>query len=147
MADIILREAVSSDLPGILALYSYLGSELAEDPAKSSAVWKKIMDSEDCHTIVAESEGRILSTCTCTIISNLTHSARPYAFVENVVTHPDAREKGYATMCLNMASEIAKANNCYKIMLMTGSKKESTLNFYRKAGYNSDDKTAFIRWL
>ena len=46
-----------------------------------------------------------------------------------------------------MASEIAKANNCYKIMLMTGSKKESTLNFYRKAGYNSDDKTAFIRWL
>ena len=28
-------------------------------------------------------------------------------------------------------------------MLMTGSKKESTLNFYRKAGYRSDDKTGF----
>lgn len=147
MADIILREAVSSDLPGILALYSYLGSELAEDPAKSSAVWEKIMDAEGYHIIVAESEGRILSTCACTVISNLTHGARPYAFVENVVTHPDARRKGYATMCLDMASEIARANDCYKIMLMTGSKREATLNFYRKAGYNSDDKTAFVRWL
>ena len=25
-------------------------------------------------------------------------------------------------------------------MLLTGSKKESTLNFYRQAGYNSEDK-------
>lgn len=34
-----------------------------------------------------------------------------------------------------------------KMMLLTGSKKESTLDFYRKAGYNSDDKTAFIQWI
>ena len=26
-------------------------------------------------------------------------------------------------------------------------KRESTLNFYRNALYNSDDKTAFIQWL
>lgn len=32
-------------------------------------------------------------------------------------------------------------------MLLTGSKEESTLNFYRKAGYNSSDKTAFIQWI
>jgi hypothetical protein len=35
----------------------------------------------------------------------------------------------------------------YKIMLMTGSKKESTLSFYEKAGYNRSDKTAFIQWI
>ena len=28
-----------------------------------------------------------------------------------------------------------------------GSKKESTLKFYEKAGYNKDDKTGFIQWL
>lgn len=32
-------------------------------------------------------------------------------------------------------------------MLLTGSKEESTLNFYRNAGYNSSDKTAFIQWI
>ena len=43
--------------------------------------------------------------------------------------------------------QIARENNCYKMMLLTGSKEESTLNFYRKAGYNSSDKTAFIQWI
>ena len=32
-------------------------------------------------------------------------------------------------------------------MLLTGSKEERTLDFYRNAGYNSADKTAFIQWL
>ena len=72
---------------------------------------------------------------------------RPYAFIENVVTHSDYRGRGYATACLNYARQIAVENNCYKMMLLTGSKKEETLNFYKKAGYNSEDKTAFIQWL
>ncbi len=46
-----------------------------------------------------------------------------------------------------MPEEIAIKENCYKLMLLTGSKQESTLNFYRKAGYNSEDKTAFIQWI
>jgi len=33
------------------------------------------------------------------------------------------------------------------MMLLTGSKKQATLDFYSKAGYNSTDKTAFIQWL
>ena len=53
--------------------------------------------------------------------------------------------KGLATQCLNFAKEIAIKENCDKLMLLTDSKKESTLNFYRKAGYNSEDKTAFIQ--
>ena len=42
---------------------------------------------------------------------------------------------------------IAEKENCYKMMLLTGSKKPETLRFYEKAGYNSSDKTAFIQWL
>ena len=54
---------------------------------------------------------------------------------------------GYATECLNYAKDIAVKSNCYKMMLLTGSKKETTLRFYEGAGYNSSDKTAFIQWL
>ena len=78
---------------------------------------------------------------------NLTRDVRPYAFIENVVTNEEYCGKGYATECLNYAKEIAIKNNCYKMMLLTGTKKESTLNFYKNAGYNSEDKTAFIQWL
>lgn len=59
----------------------------------------------------------------------------------------DYRGKGLATQCLNRAREIARESHCYKMMLLTGSREEKTLDFYRRAGYNSADKTAFIQWL
>ncbi len=68
-------------------------------------------------------------------------------FIENVVTHADHRGKGYAGECLAYAKKIAEQENCYKRMLLTGSKKLETLHFYEKAGYNSSDKTAFIQWI
>ena len=55
--------------------------------------------------------------------------------------------RGYATECLNHARRITVENNCYKMMLLTGSKKQSTLDFYTKAGYNCTDKAAFVQWL
>ena len=106
-----------------------------------------ICNDENPHIIVCEVDGRIVSSCVCVIIPNLTRNIRPYAFVENVVTDSEYRGKGYATACLNYAKELALAAGCYKIMLLTGSKSESTLNFYKKAGYNCTDKTAFIMWL
>ena len=61
--------------------------------------------------------------------------------------HEAYRGNGYATECLNYAKALAEKANCFKMMLLTGSKKETTLKFYERAGYNSSDKTAFIKWL
>jgi len=72
---------------------------------------------------------------------------RPYSFVENVVTHKDYRNRGFATAVLEKAKQTAIDCNCYKMMLLTGAKDAETLRFYQKAGYNSGDKTAFIQWL
>jgi len=80
-------------------------------------------------------------------VDNLTRDQRPYALIENVVTHKDYRKRGFATAILNYAKDLAKSKNCYKIMLLTGSKDKATLRFYEKAGYNSQDKTAFVQWL
>ena len=109
--------------------------------------WNRICNDENHHIIVCEINNQIVSSCVCVIIPNLTRNIRPYALIENVVTHTDYRNNGYATACLNYARELAVRSNCYKIMLLTGSKNDSTLNFYKKAGYNCTDKTAFIQWL
>ena len=143
-----IREANRDDLKDILELYLDLHeTEIPEDSEHLSDTWGQIINDENHHLIVCEVDGKIVSSCVCVIIPNLTRNVRPYAFVENVVTHRDFRGKGYATECLNFAKGIAVNNNCYKMMLLTGSKSEETLNFYKKAGYNSTDKTAFIQWL
>lgn len=144
----IIRKIKDSDFPQLMELYTHLHEkEIPEKDERVSAVWESILSDKNHHIIVAETEGKIISSCVCVIIPNLTRNQRPYAFVENVVTHADYRGKGIATACLNYARDIAKSENCYKLMLLTGSKNKNTLNFYRRAGYNSEDKTAFIQWL
>lgn len=143
-----IREATKNDLYNILQLYLHLHEEsVPEDSEQLRTTWETIMNDVNHHLIVCEIEGKLVASCVCVVIPNLTRNVRPYAFVENVVTHADYRQQGYATACLNYAKQIAEKNQCYKMMLLTGSKRESTLNFYRNAGYNSSDKTAFIQWI
>ena len=143
-----IREANKNDLNALLELYLYLHEDsIPNQDEHLENTWKQIMEDKNHHLIVNEVDGKIVSSCVCVIIPNLTRNVRPYAFVENVVTHADYRKKGYASECLNYAKAIAKKENCYKMMLLTGSKRPDTLNFYKNAGYNSDDKTAFIQWM
>lgn len=143
-----VREVSENELKELLELYLNLHEEYVPKMTEHlKDTWKIIMKDENHHIIVNEIDGKIVSSCVCVIIPNLTRNIRPYAFIENVVTHADYRGRGYATECLNYAKKIAEKTNCYKMMLLTGSKKEETLNFYRNAGYNSTDKTAFIQWL
>ena len=143
-----LREAVKEDLYELLNLYLFLHEKnIPKNSDYLENTWEKIIEDTNHHIIVNEINGKIVSSCVCVIIPNLTRNIRPYALVENVVTNEKYRGKGYATECLNYAKEIAIKNNCYKMMLLTGTKSENTLAFYKNAGYNSDDKIAFIQWL
>lgn len=143
-----VREINKDELSCLLKLYEQLGDNpFPTDTKRLYDVWKKIMDDQNYHVIIDEEDGIIVSSCTVIIIPNLTHNIRPYAFVENVVTDINYRKKGLASACLDYAKKISSRNNCYKMMLLTGSKRESTLKFYKKAGYNMKDKTAFVMWL
>ncbi len=134
------------ELEQLLSLYEYL---IPEDPKLTINTalkdhWKKIVTDENIFYLVVEEEGRIVSSCNLTIIKNLTRSARPYSLIENVVTHPDYRNKGYGTTVLKKAMEIAREKNCYKVMLLTSKKDEKTLKFYENAGFDRGEKTGFI---
>ena len=143
-----IREIKESDFKGLMTLYTQLHNNTI--PEKSQHIinlWQEILNDKNHYIIVAEEDGKIVSSCVCVIIPNLTHNQQPYALIENVITDEKYRNKGLATQCLDYAKNIALQKNCYNLMLLTGSKKESTLNFYRKSGYNSEDKTAFIQWI
>ena len=143
-----IREIKNDDLRGLLELYTHLHEkEVPEIDDKVLGIWDTIMNDPNHHIIVAEEDGRIVSSCVCLIIPNLTRGLKPHAFIENVVTDSAYRKRGLATACLNYAKEIAEREDCYKLLLATGSKEESTLRFYERAGYNKNDKTAFTQWL
>ena len=143
-----IREAVETDLEGLLKLYMQLhDNPFPEIDERVLKVWDTMMSDSAHHVIVAEEDGKIVSSCICVIIPNLTRGQRPYAVVENVVTDKDYRKRGIATGCLNFAKDIAVKNNCTRLMLMTGSKEQSTLDFYERAGYDPNDKKAFVQWL
>jgi ribosomal protein S18 acetylase RimI-like enzyme len=144
----VITEIQENDLEGLLELYTQLhDNPMPTIDENINALWQSILEDKNHHIIVAKEDNRIISSCVLIIVPNLTHNQRPYGLIENVITDNEYRNKGYATNVLEFAKEIAIKQNCYKIMLLTGSKKESTLKFYEKAGYNRNDKTGFIQWM
>ena len=146
-----VREARAADVPALMDLYlNHLTAKPPMEP-QSPEAWEaklaEIRDVKGMHVLLGEVEGRAVSSVTLVIIPNLTHNLRPYALIENVVTRAEDRGCGYATAVMARAADIAREAGCYKIMLMTGSKRESTLRFYERCGYNGNDKTGFVLWL
>ena len=142
-----VREAEKSDLNALLSLYSFLHEEEAPPPERAASAWDAVCADGNHHVLLGELDGRPAASCVLVLIPNLTRGARPYGLIENVVTHPDFRRRGYAAALLDHASGLAREAGCYKVMLLTGHKDAATLNVYRRAGFNAEDKTAFIKWL
>jgi GNAT superfamily N-acetyltransferase len=92
---------------------------------------------------VVDVGGLLVSSCTLAIIPNLSRGARPYGVIENVVTHVTHRRTGLGRAVLHAALDRAWSAGCYKVMLATGSRKETTLSFYEAAGFQRGGKAYF----
>lgn len=143
-----VREITADDFSGLSQLYTHLhNNKPIEEKDDNISLFNEIINDKNHHIIVAVKDGKIVSSCVCVIVPNLTHKQQPYALIENVVTDKNYRKMGLASECLAYAKQLAVENNCYKMMLLTGSKKRSTHKFYRKNGYNSFEKTGYIQRL
>ena len=147
----IIRKAKDIDAYDLKVLYFEYLTHFPPKEEQDMTLWESVIDrfekDENMHLLVAEEEGKVVSSVQMAIIESLTHNVRPFAVIENVVTHIDYRNKGYASALLQKASEIAKEHRCYKIFLETGSNKESTLNFYKNNGFAIDEKHSCLKRL
>lgn len=137
------RAAALGDLPALLALYRQLNPEdpVPED-ARSKATFEAMLRHPGLTVFIVESDGVVVATCTLSVILNLSRGTQSYGLIENVVTDAAHRGRGFGRAVLNAAVASAWRQDCYKVMLMTGSRKESTLRFYDNSGFTRD-KTAF----
>ena len=147
----IIRKAKSKDAEYLKVLYFEYLTAYPPTEKQDMDVWANLLDKfekdENMYLLIVEVNGKVVSSVQMAIIESLTHNIRPFAVIENVVTHIDYRNKGYASALLDKASEIAKECRCYKAFLETGSNKESTLNFYRNNGFEIDKKHSCLKRL
>ena len=148
MDELNVKKVEKGDLSKLLELYTHLNvNPYPAIDERIEAIWERLLGEKNHYILGGYVSEKLVSTCVITIIENLTHQQTPYALIENVVTNPEYRGRGYGTLVLDVAKDIAIKNDCHKIILVTGSKKESTLNFYKNAGYDPNEKTAFIQRL
>lgn len=147
----IIRKAKGTDANELKVLYFEYLTQYPPKEEQDMNMWQNLLDKfekdDNMHLLVVEEDGKVVSSVQMAIIETLTHNVRPFAVIENVVTHIDYRNKGYASALLERASEIAREHRCYKVSLETGSNKESTLNFYRNNGFVIDAKHSCLKRL
>ena len=147
----IIRKAKGTDANELKTLYFEYLTHFPPKEEQDMSLWQSLLEKfekdENMYLLVAEEDGKVVSSVQMAIIEGLTHNVRPFAVIENVVTHAEYRNRGLASVLLEKASEIARERRCYKVFLETGSNKESTLNFYRNNGFAIDEKHSCLKRL
>jgi GNAT superfamily N-acetyltransferase len=141
-----VRPLLFSDLDALLALYTHLHVHDLPRPHRSvvEETWHTALANPMIRYFGGFDDNTLVSSCTITVIPNLTRGCRPYGLIENVVTHEAHRGKGWGKRLLRETLDFAWSRNCYKVLLLTGRKDEATLNFYDSAGFDRNGKTGFV---
>ncbi|MFG1813879.1 GNAT family N-acetyltransferase [Kribbella sp. NPDC049174] len=139
------REAGADDFEAVMGLYRQLhpGDPVRRDDADAE-VFAQILRTPGLRLYVLEVDGKVVATTYLNLIPNLTRGATPYAVVENVVVDAAVRGSGLGKRIMAGTLQAATDAGCYKVMLMTGSRRESTHAFYRACGFDPDAKTAYV---
>jgi GNAT superfamily N-acetyltransferase len=142
-ASLIIRTASRADLPQLLALYPHLNPADPIPPLDlAEHRFEALQNYHGSAVFIGIVEGTLVTSCTLIVIPNLTRGGQSYGLIENVVTHADFRGRGFGKRILQAAVAAAWQADCYKVMLLTGSKQPSTLAFYGAAGFEQN-KTGF----
>lgn len=141
-----VRELNEEDLESLLKLYEQLdGIDENFTEEKARAIWKlKIEGNKDIKYFGVVDGKKVVSTCWCIIVPNLTRCGSSFCFVENVVTDKDYRKQGFGKKVMEMAIEFARQKNCYKVILESASFRKEAHQFYKSLGFDGDAKKAFI---
>jgi GNAT superfamily N-acetyltransferase len=131
------------DVPSLLRLYKQLNPKDEEiSPATVERVWESI-ENTNIHHYGGKNCGEVVACCYICIISNLTRGGKSIGFIENVITAENFRRQGLARKVLGLAIDYAKSQNCYKVVLQSGTKRKAAHHLYESLGFDDKTKQAF----
>ena len=138
----IVRAAVEDDIPRILELYQDLIITTSQQELKRGSpgdnyqrVYNEIQNVPGYELLVVEENGIVLGTMVLLIIPNLSHSALPWAVIENMMVDSSYRRRGLGRLLIDYAIARAKEAGCYKIQLSSNKKRPEAHRFYQSSGF------------
>jgi GNAT superfamily N-acetyltransferase len=143
--ELTVRAGELADLDALRRLYTHLHS--IDDPLPEALAiqrWNAMLAQPGLTCLLGLHDRQLVSSCCLVIVPNLTRGGRSYALIENVVTDRNFRRRGFGRTLVQEALRRAWEADCYKAMLLTGSRRAETHRFYEACGFRSDEKSGFV---
>ena len=138
------RTARADDLASLLALFRVSEVSAVVEPMEQvERIWAKMLSRDGLTVFVSEDEAKIVSTCMLITAPNLLRSGRQHAFLENVVTHPDFRGRGFGRAVVLTALAAAWEQDCHHVFLQSGRADPRVHRFYEGCGFEPGLRTAY----
>lgn len=133
---VVIRPAAVVDLDALLTLSVELDPANAATTRDAAArAFAVIAAAPDMHLLVAELDGRVAGTVMLAVLPSLTHGARNWAQLENMVVAGWARGRGVGRALVAACERIAGAAGCYKVQLQSANHRAGAHRFYEACGY------------
>lgn len=139
MTDVIFREAVRADLPGIIALLADDVLGKARDFTEVDEAYEKafadIAADPRNHLIVADADGELVGCMQITYIPGLGRHGAERSLIESVRVRSDRRGRGLGRDMMTWAIDQARERGCALVQLTTDKSRADAHRFYRNLGF------------
>jgi GNAT superfamily N-acetyltransferase len=142
--ELLIQALGEGDLERLLALYRHLHARDEAPPEAAPAIWQQILGDPQQIYLGAFADGLLVAACNAAVVPNLTRGGRPYALIENVVTHADYRRRGIASRLMRALMDRCWRLGCYKLMLLSAAERAEAHEFYAALGFDGALKKAFV---
>ena len=132
----LIREVdTREEFSAVLELLKDLNDGVDSDLGGMLENWRKMKQYPYYRLYMAVIDDVIVGTFCLLICHNIGHHGKKFAILENVVVKPDLRGMGFGRQMIQMALELARNQDCYKLMLSSNIKRVDAHRFYENMGF------------
>jgi GNAT superfamily N-acetyltransferase len=130
-----VRAATPGDIHPLIGLLSQLHPEHPANSRTARHVLEAVLQQHGRPALLAQADEEVITTADLLLVPNLTHRARPWAIVENLVVDEAARGQGAGRALIDEIVARAERARCYMIQLLSLNHRTAASAFYRHHGF------------
>ena len=140
-SDLLVRRAIVTDLPAVVALFKIpdegnrLDAEAALDPFAPAYVEALHGMNDDNALYVGDEDGLVVGVFQLTFVRHVGYAGGLVAQIENVIVAPSARGRGIGATMMRFAIDRAKSRSAFRVQLTSNKRRARAHAFYERLGF------------